>query len=71
MSNTQQQKPGFNCPECGSFIQTNIELILSGKIYCSSCGLELTPQLDQQDKEALKKMDDANQKLRDIKRDQN
>jgi len=58
--------PGIPCPECGATIHFTIEKLLSARpVFCSDCGLKLTleVQKSQESLEALRRLNDAFEKL--------
>lgn len=62
----QQQTPGLKCPECGQFIPTTInELLSASALHCPYCGLELIINRNESKHamEILKEVDDASKNL--------
>jgi len=59
---------GLPCPECGTFIRTDINMLLKGHLYCPSCGLKLSlsEPLPEKTKTALKQMTEKNNKDKDL-----
>jgi uncharacterized paraquat-inducible protein A len=61
-----QQTPGLKCPQCGQFIPTTINELLSAQaLKCPYCGLELTINRNEsrQAMEILKEVDTAAKNL--------
>lgn len=55
-------KPGIDCPQCGTRILTSIDMILSREpIACVKCGLRLNVEQEESKPalESLKKLDEA------------
>lgn len=61
-----QQTPGMKCPQCGQFIPTTInELLTSTGITCPYCGLVLNINREESKRamEILKDVNNAQQNL--------
>lgn len=61
-----QNRPGMNCPNCGHFIETTIQQLLTAQaLICPHCRLELriNRQESQRAMEILKDVDNAQNNL--------
>jgi len=55
-------KPGINCPECGTRILTTIDMVLSrAPIECAMCGLKMNVEQEESKPalDSLRKLDGA------------
>ena len=65
MTSTQKE-PGLNCPQCGQFIRTTIqELLTAQRLKCPHCHLTLTINRNESKRamEILKDVNEAQQNL--------
>lgn len=55
MQSNQSNAPGLACPNCQQFIPVTLPMLLSGNLFCSGCGLELSVDQDKS-KEGMEKV---------------
>lgn len=69
MIQDNNRKAGFNCPQCGQFIPTSMEELVScPQITCIHCGLVLTLDRNQSGKaiELMNNVLDAKKKVNEV-----